>query len=462
MFKLLQYSVLFLIAYSFSFCLFSCQKDNNTDNNSLKPVDSLPIDTVPVDTVPIDTTKPWVDTTTTPFYIKQPKLPFPQNAVYASGVNLPTEDEGTRTQKVINFYKEWKKRYLRTFTYGDSIRGNDTLKYVYYTLEHKVGDAITCSEAHGFGMLISVLMAGADTTAYDDFIKLYNWYKLHPSAISPELMSWQQNSKGKNSGGSSTATDGDLDIAYALLLAHYQWGSDGIVNFLEEAKKDIEAIYNSDISKKYKTIELGDWVNSGNYAKSTRFCDHMLDHLNLFGKITGDAKWTEVIDTAYSCINQAAHDSTGLLPDFAYFNGTAFVPCAANFLEGPYDGDYYYNSCRAPWRIAMNYIVYGDNRANEVLLRLNRWLIASTGINPSKIKGGYRLNGTPLNSWSDMSFTAPFGIAAMVDAENQAWLDAMWNHIIKTKISDEAYFGNSIKMLCLITMNGNWWVPANL
>jgi endo-1,4-beta-D-glucanase Y len=439
---------LIIVSVSFIVGSLSCKKDE-------EPI----IEEVIEDTLTQDTLPPvWVDTTTTPFYYKDPKHPFPNKGNYFSGAILPNVDEATRNEKVIQFYKAWKKRYLKSFN-NDSVRGNDTLKYVHYTREDKIGNVISCSEGHGFGMVITALMAGVDSTAYDDFVKLFNWYKKFKTSPSGTLMAWRQNRLGKNCDGNTTATDGDMDMAYALLLAHHQWGSDGKINFLDEAKNDIEAIYLADISYKYKLIELGDWVRSGIHAKTTRFCDHMLDHMDVFAKATNDNKWTEIIDSAYSCINQAAHDSTGLLPDFAYFNDTTFVAHEPNYLEGPYDGYYYYNSCRAPWRIAMNYIVNGDDRANDVLNKLNNWIKTSTGGDGAKIRGGYKLDGTQLNSYSDMSFSAPFGVAAMIDSSHQQWLDEMWGTIVSRPIEREKYFGNSIKMICLITMSGNWWVP---
>ena len=209
----------------------------------------------------------------------------------------------------------------------------------------------------------------------------------------------------------------------------------------------------------WKALLRRDWVSSGKYAVSTRACDFMLDHLRSFSNFTHDVKWHAVIDTTYNIIDKAAHDSTGLIPDFITIENGDYVACEPNFLEGPYDGEYYYNSCRAPWRIAMDYIAYGDPRAVKTLNRLNNWIKNKTANNPVNIKGGYYLTGDAINTWSDMAFTAPFGVSAMVDAQHQEWLNAMWDQIISEDITSGAYFGNSIKMLCIITMSGNWWTP---
>ena len=69
---------------------------------------------------------------------------------------------------------------------------------------------------------------------------MYHYYLAHPSSIGPHLMAWQQSDNGKalvDPNGADSATDGDLDIAYAL-LADKIWGSSGEwipapANFLE-------------------------------------------------------------------------------------------------------------------------------------------------------------------------------------------------------------------------------------
>ena len=110
-----------------------------------------------------------------------------------------------------------------------------------YDEELKVNyQPMTVSEAHGYGMLITAHMAGHDPKAKAYFDGLYRYFRAHPSKINPELMAWKQGDTGQavvNVGGVDSATDGDMDIAYALLLADRQWGSDGEINYLAEANR---------------------------------------------------------------------------------------------------------------------------------------------------------------------------------------------------------------------------------
>jgi hypothetical protein len=161
-------------------------------------------------------------------------------------------------------------------------------------------------------------------------------------------------------------------------------------------------------------------------------------------------------------IMQAVQDGyaqqTGLLPDFIEDAATSPRPASANFLEGNNDGRYAYNACRDPWRIAMDFLLHGDARSKTTVQRMNTWIESRTGGDPGEILPGYSLAGNGLGgTYLDLAFVAPFGVAAMVDASNQAWLDDTWDTIVDN--ADSGYYGDTIAMLSLIAMSGNWWSP---
>jgi hypothetical protein len=149
-----------------------------------------------------------------------------------------------------------------------------------------------------------------------------------------------------------------------------------------------------------------------------------------------------------------------LLPDFAEFKNNAYVPAKANFLEDDTDGDYSWNSSRIPWRIATDYILSGDTRALTQLNTLNNWIQTSTNQNPQNIRAGYELDGTPLVNYDDLAFIAPFAVSAMISSSNQAWLNTLWTFINQQPSANEHYYANSIRLLCLIVVSGNWWTPS--
>jgi len=388
-------------------------------------------------------------------------FPFPQHVTYAAGTIKPSSVSQVQMDQTSRaFYDAWKASYL--------VNGCETNQYY---IKYQTSGAITVSEAHGYGMMIMALMAGYDPEAQVYFDGMYRFFTNHQSSITPYLMGWQEDPGCVfASGGDDSATDGDLDIAYALLLADRQWGSSGPINYLAEGRKVIAAALAGDINSSIWSIRLGDWATSGtshgfSYATGTRPSDFMMDHFRAYQVFGGNTNWTRVIDRCYAVINAIQTGNspgTGLICDFVVNAGTTPAPAPANYLEDVTDPQYGYNSCRVPWRIATDYLVSGDPRAKTAVDRINSWIQTRTGGNPANIVDGYNItNGAALAGTSyELAFAAPFAVGAMVNATNQIWLNKMWTNITTKPVSSSAYFGNTIKMIDLIVLSGNWWTPA--
>ena len=391
---------------------------------------------------------------------QMPARPFPQHAVYATGSIHPSVATPAQMDAVVaGFYDTWKSRYLHAGCEPGTM-------YVFYNAAGENGDAISVSEGHGYGMVLTALMAGHDPDAHAEFDALFAFFRAHPSKLTPELMGWQQITGCVAApDGTDTATDGDLDIAYALLLADAQWGSAGAIHYKDEALKVIAGIKRGEINAANPSIKLGDWAESaGGNGSDTRFSDFMPDHFRAFARATGDALWTQLIDRGYTALDflQTKYaPRTGLVPDFARGLNTAKPrPAGARFLESRFDGQYYYNSCRVPWRVGTDFALTGDPRAKTTLERLNQFIIAKTGGDPAKIRPGYYRTGRAIHTdYTSMAFNAPFVVAALTDATRQPWLDAQWTNVTTNPSDDDDYYGVSIKVQALLVVSGNWWVP---
>ncbi|RXZ81999.1 hypothetical protein EBB07_11720 [Paenibacillaceae bacterium] len=402
-----------------------------------------------------------------------PHKTFPQHVQYAKGTIKPSHvSQAQMDETVIRLFTEWRDKYLKANPY------DETQKYVWYSdgdwhaeeTDEETGTTympITVSEAHGYGMLILALMASADDDTRADFDAMHRYYKAHPSQINPLLMAWQQGDTGSeiiDTNGPNAATDGDMDIAYALLLADRQWGSDGEINYLAEGRKLIDAIMESEVNQKTWMMRLGDWASSGKWDKATRPSDWMVQHMKDFYHVTADGKWNEVVDRTYGMINHLYKNynpTVGLLPDFVVEHDKTFIPAPPNFLESDNDGDYNYNSARTPWRIGTDYLISGDQRAGQQLTVMNRWIQEKTGGDPANIRAGYKLDGSEhLAEWQDLTFSAPFMVSALIDSSNQEWLNKLWDYNAAPSTEDQVYFSNNIRLLSMIVVSGNWWSPT--
>lgn len=400
-----------------------------------------------------------------------PKIfkPFPQHTTYHIGTIKPKNVNQVQLDNAVkNFYNFWKSKYLKQNPL------NLEQYFVFYNIDGTSlpRNAVSVSESHGHGMLATAIMAGYDQNAKQYFDGLYRFYKAHPSINNSSLMGWQQimdvycNIVDNPDGGNDSATDGDMDIAYALLLADSQWGSKGTINYLNEAKGIITAIMKNEVNQTEWILKLGDWVNDNNqkYGSGTRTSDFMISHLKAFENMTGDHKWNKVTNKIYDIVNNLFHCyslNTGLLPDFSIKHNSHYKPAPPFYLETPYDGDYNWNACRTPWRLSIDYLLTGDKRELPLLRQLNTWIKIKTGENPYKIRAGYYLNGChvprPFNN--SLAFIAPFATSAMIDSRNQEWLNKLWNRINTFIPYDNNYYSNSIKLLCMIVLSGNWWFP---
>jgi len=386
----------------------------------------------------------------------QPKYPFPNHTNYLGNHIKPTNYTQNQQDDIAKqFYDLWKAKYLKNDC------GNPTEYYIYFTKKAK-----TVSEAHGYGMIITALFAGYDNNAIDIFNGLYNYYKANPSINNNNLMDWQQvTCNDLSTEQDASSADGDIDIAFALLLAHVQWGSTGEVDYLSNAKSLIKAIWEDEINHQTYSVKLGDWSNANYpyYYYGTRTSDFIIDHFKVFALIDNN-NWNEVIDKCYELITEIQNtysSETGLLPDFIVNVNGSPKPVAANYLEGENDGFYYYNSCRVPFRITTDFLINNDDRAINAIQKINHWLVISTNGVIENISNGYKLNGDKIYNWNDAAFIGPLTVGAMINVNNQDWLNKLYEDlIINNDIAKNGYYENTLKLLSLLVVSGNYWVPV--
>ena len=353
-----------------------------------------------------------------------------------------------------SFYSQWKATYL---TQGQCPSGQ---LYVNSSGDAGGGSSISVSEAHGYGMLALVLMAHSDTAAHAQFDQMVSFLLAHPSAAGSGLMAWNINAPCNSASGAGSASDGDLDIAYALLLADSTWGSAGAINYLAQAKRIINAIMATEVNQQGHFVTMWENVsNSDSHYGGMRVSDMMMDHFRAFAQATGDSRWNTVVSSGYGVLaTLQSASSAGLLPDFAINLLSRAQPAGQNFLEGAHDGQYYYNACRLPWRVAIDYMLNNDMRAHDITSALVNGLRTRANGSASAIVDGYDLQGNRVGRNNNLSFMAPLAVGAMVSG-NQAWVDALWQAMASKSMSSDQYYGNTIKLLSMITIAGHYRAP---
>jgi len=386
-------------------------------------------------------------------------VPFGGHAfAYAPGTLRPSGDPAAADRRVLEHYRLWKSHFVRPRGEGSCAVYAPDAAYPYV------------AEAQGYGMVISALMAGADPDARDVFDGILRYVLAHPSAGHPDLHAAQQDDAGRDVGGANSATDGDLDIAYGLLLAERQWGGDGDRDgdgyrggggYRARAIRRIDALRETELPVAGGPIKLGDW-SSGHFDEVSRTSDWMPGHFRAFRAATGDPRWGEALDTHLSLagdLQRRYAPDTGLLPDFVVDTTSDPKPAPGRVLESGHDGDHHWNACRDPWRLGADAAVSGDARARAAAGRTGRWMRVAANGDPGRIRCGYRLDGAAYGEGAAGAFVAPFGAAAMVGGGGQEWLDALWEWMAASPPEPDRYYSASVQLQVMLLVSHNWWPP---
>jgi len=295
-------------------------------------------------------------------------------------------------------------------------------------------------------------------------------------------------STGYYDNGTRSAADGDMDIIYSLIAADRQWGSSGRYNYRELALEMLEGFFRSVVHVNFRTLLLGDWAwrarppDGSALHNATRPSDFILSHLRAYKAFDPEHNWQEVIDATLNVIanirddlHSAGAPNNGLLPDFTVRASLSdrWVPAPPRFLESHQDGIYNWNSCRTPWRLGTDYLLYGNTTmtgrlASPSLLTysirpLDEFAKARVGNDRSTMTGlgaGIPLDAAIANSAQDANpgFAAPFLVTAAAMRNDQAWVDAFWNYPGMSSFRNDWYI-DYYKLIAMIAASGNYWKP---
>jgi endo-1,4-beta-D-glucanase Y len=307
------------------------------------------------------------------------------------------------------------------------------------------------SEGMGYGMLIAVYMN--DQRLFD---ALWSYVLLHLDKNG--LMDWQIGADGTAT-GTGAATDGDEDMAFALVMADRQWGGGGSLgsSYLDYAKSLITAIFEHEVDRAngYVLLPGDSWaanppLNPSYFAPA---------YYRVFGQVTGAVDdWNRVVESSYQVLersqNEANQNATnGLVPAWCTADG---VP------EVPFDGagtHFQLDACRVPFRIGQDYCYFGEPRAKAYLQKISAFY---TGIGAANIVDGYDLNGTPhpqnsVNGSQAASFVGPAAVGAMSSADYQPLLNEAYARVATLQLNaGTTYYQESWTVLSLLMLTGNF------
>jgi endo-1,4-beta-D-glucanase Y len=349
----------------------------------------------------------------------EPKYPFPQNVRYLHG-NMT---DVISNDFVKNWYDNWKKKYLQRC--NNSVRpGVDPLSK-------------SLVEAQGFAMVAVAYMG--DKALFDS---LYTYYKSKQTNEGCGLMGWKVNGCDNHEDRGS-ATDGDIDVACALIVADWQWPNAG---YRDKAKALITTLKRMIVTCGDKLAVYPGCAGGRPWGgcDETDISYYTPAFFRYFAEVSGDKDWAKLADDTHLIRDAAANSSTGLVPDWQSVGGRAGA--------GSRKGYFSFDAIRAPYKQSMDFIWHGNEKAEAWAKKLTTW---AHGYGVKKIVDGFNLNGTSAGSNHNMAAVGSMAVAAM--ANTQEVLDAFAKEVITLR--DDYWYSGYLGNLYLLALTGNMWTP---
>ena len=443
-------------------------------------------------------------------------FPFPQHTQYAIDPMLPSNK--TREQMDAMIIDLFKKilRYDLIVDANAPMTKDEFRMVIRHSQDWEVSEGyvdvshINVSESQGYGMMIMAYMAGCEemlnlakkdwifgsTGIKDYYDAMLRTVLAYPSIVAPNLFAWELKGypkDGFNKTGfkvvddvktapfirpddGDSATDGDMDIIYSLILADRQWGSDGKYNYIEIALRMLADLWEYCVHDEYHTLLLGDWAKSakGIHKNASRPSDFIISHLKVFKAVDASHNWQAVIDATYNVIKEIRDsqnrigNTNGLMPDFVIRGDAGWEIPIDNILEDD-DGSFAYNACRVPWRLGTDYLLFGNTAIGDsslfdyVIKPLDDFARSYTKGNLNKF-GPLYMDGKPFD-WEDAGlFAPPFLVTASAVGADQDWVNSFWSNTFCVDFKEiNSYsadtYGDYIKILVMLTVSGNYWIP---
>ncbi|GAB5490967.1 MAG: hypothetical protein Phog2KO_11820 [Phototrophicaceae bacterium] len=362
-------------------------------------------------------------------------------------------------------WQSWQNNFVTTRDAGASPRAR---------VLNGINTTTTYSEGQAYGLLFASIFD--DQTLFDGlFLYARDYFNDHG------LMNWQI--QGTTIIGFGAATDGDVDMAMALLFAcdKVETGAWSVsvngLDYCAEAQTMIQAIWDYEVdhpntgpdagldnNQGYELIPGDYWNLSQEYPNGiTNLSYFSPAYFRLFAEFTGNNDWYQVIDRGYEIASLAADNScAGFVSNWNTYAGAP--------QEVPWQGytsEYWgWDAARFAWRVGLDAYWYNDDTAQQAITPIGNFF---SSLSIDNLRAQYRLDGTTVNSYKNQFFTSNAAVSIWAtqslqatscgDADGSLSSNAQQAFTAVSAQQDYTYYSDSWRLLTLLLMSGRFELP---
>lgn len=336
--------------------------------------------------------------------------------------------------------------------------GNDASERVYYPVGEDmayiadIGNGDVRSEGMSYGMMIAVQL-----DKKEEFDRLWKWaktYMYQSDGPFQGYFAWHCTTDGEQL-DANPASDGEEWFATALLFASARWGNgEEIFDYQRQAQEILDTMLHkgeNNVATPMFDVEHKQIVFVPMVGRVSSFTDpsyHLPAYYELWARWAerDNDFWTEAAQVSRQFFRKTAHPQTGLMPDYADFDGTPY---------GTDDHkDFRFDAWRTLSNVAVDYAWFAaDPWQVEQSDRILDFL-ASQGID--SYANQFTLDGTPLSGDHSTGLVSMAAVAALAaDPEiGKPFVQELWDAQIPS--GKWRYYDGMLYMLGLLHASGHF------
>jgi len=338
--------------------------------------------------------------------------------------------------------------------------GNDDFERVYYPVDEDmayivdIGNSDVRSEGMSYGMMIAVQL-----DKQEEFDRLWKWaktYMYQSDGPYQGYFAWHSTIDGIKL-DSNPASDGEEWFVMALLFASARWGDgEGIFDYQSQAQEILDTMLHkedqkSDLATNMFNIENKQVVFVPKIGRDSSFTDpsyHLPAYYELWARSAqrDNEFWAQAAQTSREYFKKAADPQTGLMPDYANFDGTPY--------DDSFHKDFRFDAWRTLSNVAVDYAWFAADpwqveQSNRILD-----FLASQGLD--SYPNQFTLDGTPLSGDHSTGLVSMAAVAALAadDEKGKPFVEALWD--TRIPFGKWRYYDGMLYMLGLLHVSGNF------